>query len=80
MGFPAHIIGKKDFFTAEGVEWGQLHQEYKKAMKAKGATVMGYSRWLQYMHFFFPEISLVRPNEDECDGCYAINTVLSNET
>ena len=48
-------------------------------MKAKVATVMGYSRWLQYVHFFFPEISLVRPNEDECDGCYAINTELSNE-
>ena len=79
-GFPCAHHRQKRFFTAEGVEWGQLHQEYEKAMKAKGATVMGYSRWLQYMHFFFPEISLVRPKEDEWDGCFAINTELSNET
>ena len=78
-GFPcAHR--RKFVFTAEGVEWGQLHQEYEKAMKATGATVMGYSRWLQSVHFFFPEISLVRPKEDEWDGCSAINTELSNET
>ena len=25
-----------------------------------------------------PEIALVRPKEDECDGCYAINTELTN--
>ena len=39
---------------------------------------MEYSRWLQYVHYFFPEITLVRPKEDECDGCYAINIELSN--
>ena len=40
------------FFTDKGVEWGQLPDQYEIAMKAKGATVMGYSRWLQYVHFW----------------------------
>ena len=40
--------------------------------------VMKYSRWVQYVHYFYPEKSIVRPKEDECDGCYAINTALSN--
>ena len=47
-------------------------------MEAKNARVMEYSRWLQYVNYFFPEITLRRPKEDACDGCYAINIELSN--
>ena len=39
---------------------------------------MSYFRWLQYVHFFAPNIKLARSKEDVCDGCFAIDTELSN--
>ena len=41
-------------------------------------TKMSYHRWLQYVHFFAPNIKLARSKEDVCDGCFAIDTELSN--
>ena len=39
---------------------------------------MSYHRWLQYVHFFAPNINLARLKEDVCDGCFAIDAGLSN--
>ena len=47
-------------------------------MESNGFRAMSYSRFTQYVHFFHPEITLTRPKEDECDGCFAIATELSN--
>ena len=58
-GFPCQHRRQKRFFTEEGVTWLKLQEGYEKAMKLLGSRVMKYSRWLQYVHFLYPKISLV---------------------
>ena len=41
----------------------KLQEGYEKAMKLLGSRVIKYSRWLQFVQFLYPEISLVRPRK-----------------
>ena len=81
-GYPCFHRRQKRYFIVkpdqEKVTWEKLHHEYKVKMEQGKHRVMSYSRWLQYVHYFFPEISIAPPKEDICDGCYAIDTELSN--
>ena len=38
--------------------WETLYDEYKVKMEQGKHRVMSFTRWLQYVHYFFPEISI----------------------
>ena len=49
-------------------------------MEEQGKRVMSCDRLTQYVHFFFPEIKLAAYKEDSCEGCFAIETELTDPT
>ena len=59
-GSPCSDCRQSCCFTDEEVEWKKLLE-----IKAKNSMTMEDSRWLQFVHYLFPEIALVRPKEDE---------------
>ena len=81
-GYPCLHRRQKRYFIVKPnqpkITWEKLHAEYKVKMEQGNHRVMSSCRWLQYVVFPPPEISISPPKEDICDGCYAIETELSN--
>jgi hypothetical protein len=42
--------------------------------------VISYSRWLQYVHYLYPGLRLSRSQEDLCDSCVHIDTLLASDS
>ena len=87
MGFPVHIGDNHDFFITElnkpPITWNFLHTQYLEIveqlkLETPNMKALKYGRWLEYVHFFAPNIHLASAKEDVCDGCFAIDTELSN--
>ena len=82
-GFPCSHRKQQRFFIQpaeekEKITWTSLHGEYEVAMEAKNSRKLSFSRWRQYVNFFFSEIKLARTKEDVCDGCFSIDIELRN--
>ena len=45
-------------------------------MKSTEQRIVSYSRWIQYIHLFFPGLRIARSSEDICDCCVRIDIAL----
>jgi len=76
-GFPCSHRRLRRFFTEEKVSWFSLWLDYAEQMKQSNYRIVSYSRWLQYIHFMYPELSLSRTKVDLCNGIVLVYSVLS---
>ena len=71
-GFPClHRCQRRYFIVKPNqpkIKWDTLHDEYKVKMEQGRHRVMSFTRWPQYVHYFFPEIYIRPPKEDVYDG------------
>jgi hypothetical protein len=68
-GFPCTHHCPKQYLLDATLTFTKLHQRYKVKIKASndGARVVSYSRWIQYVHFFYHGLCLTCSTEDVCD-------------
>jgi hypothetical protein len=75
-GFPCAHRRPREYFVEENVTWKSLHAKYTSRMTDKGFRVLSLTRWMQYVHYFFPGLRLSKSAEDLCDACVSIEMEL----
>lgn len=75
-GFPCAHRRPRKFFVKEHVTWSALWKEYEIRQKAHNKRVVSYTRWIQYIHYYYPGLRLSRTAEDLCDACVRLNMLL----
>jgi hypothetical protein len=79
-GFPCSHCRPRKFFVKQGLTWFSLWKDYSEEMKQNGNQVASYSHWTQYIHYLYPGLHLARLQEDVCDACICIDTLLQDLT
>ncbi|XP_078732831.1 uncharacterized protein LOC144947479 isoform X1 [Lampetra fluviatilis] len=78
--FPCSHRRPRQYFVEPNITWSELYRRYKAKLDAvKGCRVVSYSRWIQYVHMFYPELRLTRTTEDVCDCCVHLDVRLACE-
>jgi hypothetical protein len=77
-GFPYAHRCLKQYLLDPKFTFTKLYHRYKDKIESANDRrhVVLYSRWIQYIHLFFPNLRLVRTVEDVCDCCVRINIQL----
>ncbi len=80
-GFPCTHRCSKQYLLDPKLVFTKLYQRYKDKIKSAndGHCVVLYSRWIQYIHLFFPGLHLVRIVEDICNCCVRIDIQLQRD-
>ena len=53
-----------------------MHEKYAEKMTESQYRVISLNRWVQYVHYYFPGLRLLRSAEDVCDACVTIDIEL----
>ncbi len=77
-GFPCTHCRPKQYLLDATLTFTKLHQCYKAKIEASidGAYIVSYSKWIQYMHLFYPGLCLARLAENICNYCVQIDIQL----
>ena len=75
-GFPCAHRRPREYFVEENITWKALHATYSVNMAEKGCRIISLTRWVQYVHYFFPGLRLSKSSEDVCDACVSIEIKL----
>nr|XP_032800655.1 uncharacterized protein LOC116937611 [Petromyzon marinus] len=76
--FPAPTVGLGSTRLKPNVTWTELYRRYKANLDAvEGSRVVSYSRWIQYVHVFYPGLRLARTADDACDCCARLDARLA---
>jgi hypothetical protein len=70
-GFPCTHRHLKQYLLDVTLTFTKLHQHYRAKIEASndGACIILYSRWIQYVHLFYPGLCLAHLAKDVCDCC-----------
>jgi len=74
-GFPCVHKCSKQYLLDLKLTFTKSYQRYKDKIESAndGSRVVSYSRWIQYIHLFFPGLCLAHTIEDICDYCVCID-------
>ncbi|KAF1782187.1 hypothetical protein GQ600_4571 [Phytophthora cactorum] len=61
-----------------GVTWKCIWERYQLKAETRSRRIIEYSRWLQYVHQYFPGVRLSRSKGYLCDACVRIEMSLLN--
>ncbi|OWY92497.1 LOW QUALITY PROTEIN: Cleavage inducible protein, partial [Phytophthora megakarya] len=75
-GYPCSHRGPRQYLVEPNVTWKKLWERYARQAEAAYRRSIGYCRFTQYVHFYFPGIRLSRSQTDVCDACVRIDTTL----
>jgi hypothetical protein len=77
-GFPSVHRRLKQYLFDSKLTFTKLYQRYKDKIESANddRRVVSYSRWIQYIHLFFPILCLTHIVEDICDYCVRIDIQL----
>ncbi len=80
-GFPYTHCCLKQYLLDATLTFTKLQWCYKAKIEASndGARVVSYSRWIQYVHLFYPGLHLARSIEDICDYYIQIDIQLKRD-
>jgi hypothetical protein len=80
-GFPCTHRRPKQYLLDATLTFNKLHQRNKAKIEASndGACVVSYSKWIQYVHLFYPSLHLARSAKDVCDYYIRINIQLKSD-
>ena len=77
-GYPCSHRRPRKYFIDIGLTYGKIHEDYREKMENQGHRFLSYSRFTQYLHYFFPGLRLTRSTEDDCDCCVRIDILLAD--
>ncbi|XP_075914241.1 uncharacterized protein LOC142908003 [Petromyzon marinus] len=76
--FPCSHRRPRQYSVEPNVTWTELYRRYKANLDAvEGSRVVSYSRWIQYVHVFYPGLRLARTADDACDCCARLDARLA---
>jgi hypothetical protein len=77
-GFACAHRRPRQYFTEPKLTWVVVHSRYvDDILRAHpDARTLSYSRFTQYVHFYYPGVRLTRTAEDVCDCCVRLDILL----
>eukprot|EP00644_Phytophthora_capsici_P014791 jgi/Phyca11/553489/estExt2_Genewise1Plus.C_PHYCAscaffold_530217 len=73
-GFPCAHRRPRQYFTEPNLTWIVVHARYVDDITRNEPTArtLSYSRFTQYVHFYYPGVRLTRTAEDVCQTGYSV--------
>jgi hypothetical protein len=68
-----------NYIVDDSLLWKDIHSTYQKRCEDEGKRSMKYKTWLKYKKSYYPNLSLSHELEPECDKCFRLQLIMSNE-